>query len=136
MFEVLASGLGFTEGPVFRQSGDIAVVSMGRGQVCFLGEGESTWADTGGGPNGLAEAADGSLYVAQNGGRGRAFPRPTATGGVQVVRPDRSVSYVTSDPISPNDLCFGPDGLLYVTDPTRRAPRRDDGRIWRVDPES
>jgi gluconolactonase len=41
------------------------------------------------------------------------------------------LEWLTQDPISPNDLCFGPDGFLYVTDPTRHA--LDDGRIWRCD---
>jgi gluconolactonase len=36
---------------------------------------------------------------------------------------------------SPNDLCFGPDGFLYATDPTRK-PERDDGRIWRCNVET
>ncbi len=90
-------------------------------------------AATGGGPNGLAEGADGTLYVAQNGGRWSASPRPTFTGGVQAISPEGEVRWVTQDPISPNDLCLGPDGALYVTDPTRR-PAMDDGRIWRIDP--
>jgi len=46
-----------------------------------------------------------------------------------------SVRWVTRDPIAPNDLCFGPDGLLYVTDPTRSLDI-DDGRIWRIDTET
>jgi gluconolactonase len=54
---------------------------------------------------------------------------------VQVVAPDGMVRWLTRDPIAPNDLCLGPDGLLYVTDPTRR-PSRDDGRLWRCDPET
>jgi gluconolactonase len=71
--------------------------------------------------------------VAQNGGIWPARRWPFVTGGVQVVRPGGKVDWLTQDPISPNDLCFGPDGFLYVTDPTRNA-RRDDGRLWRCDP--
>lgn len=90
---------------------------------------------TGGGPNGAAEGTRGVIYVAQNGGRRPARKWPGITGGVQAVGPGGLVSWVTMDPVSPNDLCFGPDGLLYVTDPTRR-PARDDGRLWRCDPGS
>jgi gluconolactonase len=39
------------------------------------------------------------------------------------------------DPVSPNDLCFGPDGLFYVTDPTRPITR-NNGRLQSVDPTS
>lgn len=61
------------------------------------------------------------------------------SGGVQAVRTDGSVEIVTLDPYMPNDLCFGPDGLLYVSDPTRvpgvpEYPKA--GRLWRVDVES
>jgi gluconolactonase len=95
-------------------------------------------ADVGGGANGATVDAAGTLYVAQNGRRfpsdGPAWPA-SSVGGVQTVSPDGSVTWLTRDPIAPNDLCFGPDGLLYVTDPTR-DPRGDDGRLWRVDPVS
>jgi gluconolactonase len=125
--------MGFTEGPVFRAAGDIVVVSPGDGCVYRIDDsGSEVLAVTGGGPNGLTEWSDGSLFVAQNGGAFPARRWPYVTGGVQIVRPGGKVDWLTQDPVSPNDLCFGPDGLLYVTDPTRS--RRDDGRIWRCDP--
>ena len=134
-FEVLASDLGATEGPVFGTTGDIFVTSMDRGHLYKLSrDGDaSRVVNTGGGPNGLTEGLDGNLYIAQNGGHGPWHVRPSGTGGVQVLNPDGRLAWVTQDLVSPNDLCFGPDGALYVTDPTRR-PTRDDGRLWRVDP--
>lgn len=132
-FEVIASGVGFTEGPVFTQDGRIVFTSIDQGKVYQVENGEtSVLALTGGGPNGATEGADGTIYIAQNGGRFPAHRWPGITGGVQAIHPGGRVSTVTGDPVHPNDLCFGPDGMLYVTDPSRN-PERNDGRLWRVD---
>jgi gluconolactonase len=135
-FQLFADDLGWTEGPVVRhETGEVLVVSIDRGHL-YQSDGSSSQfvAVTGGGPNGATEGADGSIYIAQDGGRSdRSMRTPGVSGGVQVMHRDGRVDTLTSDLISPNDLCFGPDGQLYVTDPTR--PRsRNDGRLWRVDP--
>ncbi|MGH3757456.1 SMP-30/gluconolactonase/LRE family protein [Actinophytocola sp.] len=135
----LATGLGFAEGPVFTANGEIAVASIDQGVIRRLARDGTVLRtyDVGGGPNGLTEGPDGILYIAQCGAVGLSFREPDRggqTGGVQALYPDGRVEWVTRDPIWPNDLCFGPDGFLYVTDPTRRRPNRDGGgRIWRVD---
>ena len=131
----LAAGVGFTEGPVLTRAGDIVVVAVDRGQLHHIGwDGSvSLIAAVGGGPNSATEGADGMIYVAQSGGRAFFNPRRVMPGGIQAVRPDGSFGWVTLDPISPNDLCFGPDGLLYFTDPTEQLM---DGRLWRVDVET
>lgn len=134
----LAEGLGFTEGPVVLADGDLVITSLTLGVVYRIGrEGGATQvADVGGGANGAAVDRDGVLYIAQSGGRwvrnGPVWPREMV-GGVQRIDVDGSVSWLSQDPISPNDICFGPDGLLYVTDPTR-SPILRDSRIWRIDP--
>ena len=135
-WRVLAGGLGFLERPVFAQAGEIVVTSMDYGHLYALGDdGVRILVVIGGGPNGAAEGPDDTLYVAQSGGRNR-HRRPVLTGGIQAVRADGRIDWITQDPYSPNDLCFGPDGYLYVTDPTRPRPSRDDGRLWRVDVET
>jgi gluconolactonase len=135
----VGSGAGFTEGPVIRQDGQVVCTSIDHGCLYALSpdgpELPEVLAVTGGGPNGATEGPGGVIYVAQNGGRRPARKWPYVTGGVQAVGPGGLVSWVTMDPVSPNDLCFGPDGMLYVSDPTRRAAR-DDGRLWRCDPGS
>lgn len=139
----LVEGVGFTEGPVLLRTGHVVFTSIDQGRV--YGTSRPGAADvlavTGGGPNGACAGRDDEVYVAQNGGnwmvgreRGGTPPAP-CDAGVQRVAPDGEVSFVTTEPLAPNDLCIGPDGLLYVTDPTRRRTY-DDGRIWRVDPAS
>lgn len=133
---VRAAGLGFVEGPVLRQCGDIVAVSLDHGCLYQIGEdGARRLTNTGGAPNGAVEAADGTLFIAQNGGSWPGSPARSSAGGIQRVATDGSVDWLTLDPIAPNDLCFGPDGMLYVTDPTRQTGL-DDGRLWRVHPES
>lgn len=132
----IASGVGRCEGPLLTRAGALLIVSMSDGFVYELADsGVRTHATTYGGPNGLAEGADGRLYVAQMGTRVHAKRDHVVTGGVQVVDAGGEVSWLTQDPIAPNDLCFGPDGLLYLTDPTRQ-PARDDGRLWRCNVET
>ena len=131
---VLGMNTGLSEGPLFLQRGGLLTVAVDRGQILrTTDEGQTIFAVTGNGPNGLAEGADGSVYVAMSGRAGRQ-PAGGTKGGILAVRPNGDQSWITCEPVAPNDLCFGPDGLLYFTDPARG--RRDDGRIWRVNVET
>lgn len=128
-FRIAGDGMGFTEGPVFRRAGDVIVTSIDRGHLYSVsGDGVKIFAVTGGAANGATEGPDGAIYLTQAPRRRWA----NTTGGIQRARPDGVVEWITADPLSPNDLCFGPDGLLWVTDPTRR-PARNDSRLFRVD---
>ncbi|WP_323039442.1 SMP-30/gluconolactonase/LRE family protein [Gemmobacter sp.] len=130
---ILSQDVGFCEGPVIAGNGDTFAVAIDRGQITRTTRaGETTvWATTGGGPNGLTADGQGGLFVAQNGGIWPATQQGTA--GVQHIGADGTLRQLCAGMVAPNDLAIGPDGMLYVTDPTR-TPARDDGRIWRVDP--
>jgi gluconolactonase len=122
---------------VFASDGSIWFVAISDGALCRLDGGQlDLLRGVGGGPNGLAEGRDNEMFVAQS---GRAAPKsivrgepPDRTPGVQIVRSNGEVIRSFEGMTSPNDLAFGPDGSLYVTDPTR-VPQRDDGRLWRID---
>ena len=136
-FTVLADGLGFTEGPACLPDGRIAVASISHGRVYIVDPagGPVERIATGGGPNGIAVADDGTIYVAQNGGIFGASA--AATAGIQVIQAGR-VEYLADGMDAPNDLVWGPDGRLWVTDtraeidffepdPAKR------GWVWAVD---
>ncbi len=145
--EVVAEGLEFPEGPVYVGADDLYVTEIRGGRVSRFREGslEGRW-ETGGGPNGATLGSSGTLYVANNGGyrvsEGVAERvDDSVSGRIQRIGPDGGVGDVAVDlpgsgPHSPNDLCFGPDGLLYFTD-----PRWDDfgphnpGAVHRTDLE-
>ncbi|MGA9491536.1 MAG: SMP-30/gluconolactonase/LRE family protein, partial [Mycobacterium sp.] len=115
LLDVLADGLGFTEGPVWLPDNRVALTSISHGCVYIVDpdEGSLERIDTGGGPNGLACSTDGTLYVAQNGGVwGASGP---AEPGVQVIT-GTQVDYLVEGLGAPNDLTFGPDGRLWITD--------------------
>lgn len=118
---VVATGVGFCEGPVWTQDGRLVFVSIDHGTIYKAEDGgrAATVATPGGGCNGLTEGAAGVLYVAQSGVGSESAAEP----GIQVVR-DGTVEYVARGLDAPNDLCFGPDGRLYFTDP--RGPVRAD----------
>jgi len=142
---VLATGLGFPEGPVFLGRNRVAFTQI-RGQCISLWNGEEAVeiARTGGGPNGATLGADGALYVANNGGLslgpdGHWRAEEPIAGRIQRVSLEGSVLDVATAlpgpaPHRPNDCCFGPDGLLYFTDPHdwENLPNVGAGRVNRT----
>lgn len=116
----VASGIGFTEGPLWTTDGRLLVTSMSRGLVYHLDletGGVIGEVETGGGPNGLAEDDAGTVWVAQNGGvitKSRS-DRPVAP-GLQRIE-DAVHDTLVDGCVAPNDLVEGPDGRIWFTDP-------------------
>lgn len=145
---IFARDLGAPEGPVALSDGTWLIVEAAahRGCVTHLsadGKTKSVIRQTGR-PNGLAVDAGGAIWVAES--KVPSLLRLTMDGKCDVV-----VNGCDGEPfLFPNDLCFGPDGAIYLTDSGVQidnfAPNNQiradyidvhyDGRLYRVDPES
>ncbi len=111
---IFARDLIAPEGPVALADGTWLIVEGGaeRGCVTHLsadGQTKRTVKKTGR-PNGLAVHADGAIWVAES--KTPALLRLTMDGRSEVV-----ANECDGEPfLFPNDLCFGPDGAVYLTD--------------------
>jgi gluconolactonase len=139
---IFVSGLNEPEGPVLLPGGDWLVVEMGSDSGCVThispdGRTKRVIAKTGR-PNGLAVDKDGVIWVAES--QMRALLRMKMDGAVDVF-----LTECNSEPfLFPNDLAFGPDGALYMTDSGITLEERaqedhsdldvhPDGRVYRID---
>ena len=146
---VVAKDLRFPEGPVYLGEGALAVVEIRGQSLTRIENGKAkVLAELGGGPNGATLGAGGEIWVANNGGlnlgpEGYWFAEPFLDGKIQRVASDGATAEALSpipgeDPHRPNDICFGPDGKLYFTDPRNWDDFKNFkvGRVWRFDPET
>ena len=147
--EIVARGIPFAEGPVWCPDGTVVVTSVAAGAL-FRVQPEQRiverFAETRGGANGAALAADGSVLVTQNGGIDftvlpgvfSTFPPCVPTQpGLQLATPDGTVSYLLDDGFrGPNDLAITAAGDVYFTDPGHYPPQEDGrGRVMVLAPE-
>jgi gluconolactonase len=111
---IFAENLSVPEGPVVLDDGRWLVVEMGPGRGCANlldqeGRIGCVIARTGR-PNGLAVDRDGTIWVAES--HEPSLIRLDMGGRAEVV-----LTACDGEPfLFPNDLCFGPDGALYMTD--------------------
>ena len=152
--QIVATGLGFPEGPVALPDGSVLVVEIEQGCLTriFPDGSRVVAARTGGGPNGAAVGPDGAIYVCNNGGfdwhREPGILRPGGpskdyTGG-SIQRVDLRTGAVETlytecdgHPLhGPNDLVFDRHGGFYFTVNGKRREREiDRGGVYYARPE-
>jgi len=149
---ILATGLGFPEGPVVCADGSVVLTEIRNNQCSRVTpDGKvSVFSATGGGPNGLAIGPDGFLYLCNNGGsryvEGSSMgqgPHPDYKfGSVQRIDPKTGEAKLLYKEVNghvlsaPNDLVFDKAGGFYFTDLGKRYARhRDNGGLYYALPD-
>ncbi len=141
--QIVGRGVPFAEGPVWCPDGTVVATSVAAGALFRVWPETGTVeriAETSGGANGGALAADGAILVTQNGGIDfSALPGVFATlpkcvpavPGLQHAAPDGTVTYLSDNGyLGPNDLAVASDGAIYFTDPGHYPPAEDgQGRV-------
>ena len=133
---ILATGLGFPEGPVFCADGSIVLVELRHNRCSRVSpDGKvSLFSNCGGGPNGLAVGPDGFFYLTNNGGNRYIDGHPLGMGphpdyqfgSVQRIDPKTGAAKLLYKEANgrtlsaPNDLVFDTHGGFYFTDLGKR----------------
>ncbi len=144
---VFTDDLGNPEGPVLLpdRSWVVAEMHLDRGCLTHIsadGKQKRVIAKTGR-PNGITIDKNGMLWVVES-MNPPSLLKVSLDGKVDVVLTEcEGKSF-----LFPNDLCFGPDGAIYMTDsgyscaewitftPEKKKATAPDGKVFRIDPES
>jgi gluconolactonase len=139
---LLASNLGFPEGPVVMPDGRIVFCDGNIGELLvYENGGVATFARTGGSPWGAVLGSDGAIYVTQ-GGNVPGSGDTSMVSGIQRLLPDGSIELFCSAVAGhklygANDLAFGRDGRLYFTESGSENDDRYDvratGKLFAID---
>ena len=149
---IVATGLGFPEGPVVCADGSVVRTEICHGRCSRITPdgSSSVFSHTGGGPNGLALGPDGAFSLCNNGGSryvaGTSMgqgPHPEYTcGSIQRLDPHtgaHTTRYTACNGhkfSAPNALVFDAHGGLYFTDLGKRSARhRDHGGVYYAVPD-
>ncbi|MGH2388756.1 MAG: SMP-30/gluconolactonase/LRE family protein, partial [Chloroflexota bacterium] len=126
---LVGQGLEFAEGINFDRDGMLYCVDIPRGAVCRQeADGAlKAWVHTGGGPNGSRFGPAGDLFIADCGKR--SILRLSTKTPTYTVYADQ---FLGNPLAGPNDLCFGPDGTLYFTDPFNSSFSNPIGCVYAV----
>ncbi len=142
--KLVASGLGWPEGPAVRPDGSLVFVESYRSQLTVVGpESEPRrLAYVAGAPNSCVLGAGGELYVCQNGGTtGPWRAAEMTTPSIQRVHEGGAAKILLTEVKGialngPNDLVFAADGRLLFTDPGTYNPADPDpSYIFALNPD-
>jgi gluconolactonase len=156
---VVATGLGFPEGPVALSDGSVLCVELRHGRLTKVAEDGTleVVAELGGSPNGAAVGPDGAVYVCNSGGfcftdlgwivvpqSPEGVTQPDDYIGGRIQRVDLATGewtdlYTEVDGQrlrGPNDLVFDADGGFWFTDHGKRRARDEDrGGLYYARPD-
>jgi gluconolactonase len=141
--ELIASGLGWPEGPTILPDGRIIFVESYRSRITAVGPDRQPrrFAYTAGAPNSSVLGADG-VYVCQNGGTVGPWRAAEMTvASIQRIteggKPEILLTDVEGIKLNgPNDLVFAADGRLVFTDPgTYRPADPEPSYIFALNPD-
>src|SRR5258706_1139110 len=132
--ELIASGLGWPEGPTMLPDGSLVFVDSYRSELTVVNVGRKPrrYAYTAGAPNSCVLGSDGALYVCQNGGTVGPWRAPEIVdASIQRVREGGKAETLITEVggvklNGPNDLVFAPDGSLLFSDPGTYNPQNPD----------
>jgi gluconolactonase len=132
--ELIASGLGWPEGPAVLADGSVVFVESYCSQLTVIGADRQPrrFAYVTGAPNSCVLGAEGEMYVCQNGGTvGPWRAQEMTTPSIQRVRKGGAAETILTKVGSialngPNDLVFAADGRLIFTDPGTYNPSNPD----------